>query len=164
MSLVPGGFGVFAVRMLIGVRIAAALVAFLLFLPARAADATDAIVAVEAFHAALKSGDAEAALALLDPDVIVYEEGEVERSRREYASAHLRADMEFAAAVTHTVAGRASGRVGDLAWVTTRGRITGQFRGRDIDRLTTETMILMRASNGWRIVHIHWSSKAAPAG
>jgi ketosteroid isomerase-like protein len=168
MSLISGGFGDFAISGRVGmlscIRVAAvAAVVFCLALPARAADATDAIWAVDAFHAALKRGDAEAALALLDPDVMVYEEGEVERSLREYASAHLKADMEFSAAVAQTVDGRASGRVGDLAWVTTRGRVRGTFRGRAIDSLTTETMVLMRASKGWRIVHIHWSSKAAPA-
>jgi ketosteroid isomerase-like protein len=149
--------------MLSRVAIAAALV-LALASPGRAADATDAIIVVNAFHAALERGDAQAALALLDPDVLVYEEGDVERSLREYASAHLRADMDFASVTDQTVIARRSNRVGDLAWVSTRSRVTGRFRDRDIDRQTTETMLLMRDTKGWRIMHIHWSSKAAPAG
>ena len=31
-----------------------------------------------------------------------------------------------------------------------------------LDRVTTETMILRRDRSGWKIVHIHWSSGAAP--
>jgi ketosteroid isomerase-like protein len=149
--------------MLSRVAIAAALFLVPAF-PVAAADATDAIAAVNAFHAAIERGDAQAVIDLLDPDVLVYEEGEVERSLREYASAHLRADMDFASVTDQTVVARRSDRVGDLAWVTTRGRVKGQFRGRDIDRETTETMVLMRGPKGWRIIHIHWSSKATPAG
>ena len=40
------------------------------------------------------------------------------------------------------------------------GRTTGQFNGRAVDRLTTETMVLKRLADGWRIHHIHWSSRA----
>jgi ketosteroid isomerase-like protein len=144
---------------------AAIVVAVSIWLPGQshAADATEAIAVVEAFHDALKNGYAEVALDQLRSDAIVYEEGNVERTRAEYATAHLRADMEFSAAVPRTMLGRKSGRVGDLAWVITRGRVTGRFQDRDVDRLTTETMILMRNNAGaWRIVHIHWSSKAAP--
>jgi hypothetical protein len=38
------------------------------------------------------------------------------------------------------------------------------FNGRPVDRLTVETMLLRRHADGWRIQHIHWSSRAAPAG
>ena len=38
-------------------------------------------------------------------------------------------------------------------------RPTGSFKGKSIDLLTTETMILRRMAGDWRIVHIHWSSQ-----
>lgn len=124
------------------------------------AEAAGAATAVDAFHAALKAGDTAAALALMSPDVMIFEEGGAERSRDEYASHHLGSDAAFAAASEATVARRSGWADGDIAWITTEGRTTGQFNGRAVDRLTTETMVLKRHTDGWRIHHIHWSSRA----
>ncbi|UUZ46830.1 hypothetical protein LP420_23980 [Massilia sp. B-10] len=44
---------------------------------------------VTAFHAAIHAGDKERALALMSPDIMIYESGYVGRSRDEYASHHL---------------------------------------------------------------------------
>lgn len=126
-----------------------------------AAEATDAATVVDAFHAALKAGDTAAALALLAPDVMIFEEGGAERSRDEYASHHLGSDAAFAAASEATVARRSGWADGDIAWITSEGRTTGQFNDRGVDRLTTETMVLKRHADGWRIHHIHWSSRAS---
>lgn len=125
-----------------------------------AAEATDAATAVDAFHAALKAGDTAAALALMAPDVMIFEEGGAERSRDEYASHHLGSDAAFAAASEATLARRSGWADGDVAWITSEGRTTGQFNGRAVDRLTAETMVLKRHAEGWRIHHIHWSSRA----
>ena len=125
-----------------------------------AEDATGPVVAVvDAFHAALGSGDAGAVLALLAEDLMVLEEGGAERSREEYAGHHLLADMAFAAATHAAVARRSAWIAGDMAWVLSEGRTSGQFNGRAVDRLTAETMILQRQADGWRIRHIHWSSR-----
>jgi ketosteroid isomerase-like protein len=125
-----------------------------------AAEATDAAMAVDAFHAALKAGDTAGALTWLAPDVMIFEEGGAERSRDEYASHHLGSDAAFAAASEATVSRRSGWADGDVAWITSEGRTTGQFNGRAVDRLTTETMVLKRHADGWRIHHIHWSSRA----
>ncbi len=122
--------------------------------------AAPAVAAVDAFHAALGSGDAAAVLALLAEDVVVLEEGGAERSRDEYAGHHLPADMTFAAATTAEITRRAAWVQGDVAWVLTEGRTTGAFNDRPVDRLTAETMVLHRDGDAWRIRHIHWSSRA----
>ncbi|MBN8527983.1 MAG: nuclear transport factor 2 family protein [Caulobacterales bacterium] len=124
-----------------------------------AAEAAAAAMSVDAFHAALKGGDTAAALALLAPDVMIFEEGGAERSRDEYASHHLVSDAAFSAASETTVTRRSGWADGDIAWITSEGRTTGQFNGRAVDRLTTETMVLKRDADGWRIRHIHWSSR-----
>lgn len=124
------------------------------------AEAADAAATVDAFHAALKAGDTAAALTFLAPEVMVFEQGGAERSRDEYASHHLGSDAAFAAASEATVARRSGWADGDIAWITSEGRTTGQFNGRAVDRLTTETMVLKRRPDGWRIHHIHWSSRA----
>lgn len=128
--------------------------------PAPDEAARPAIAVVDAFHAALRSGDAEAVLALLTEDVVVLEEGGAERSRAEYAGHHMPADMAFAAATTAEVTRRMARVEGDVAWVLTEGRTTGTFNGRAVDRRTAETMILHRQAAGWRIRHIHWSSRS----
>ena len=125
-----------------------------------AAEAAGAAAAVDAFHAALKAGDTAAALTFLAPEVMIFEEGYAERSRDEYASHHLGSDAAFAAASESMVERRSGWADGDIAWITSEGRTTGQFNNRPVDRLTTETMVLKRHADGWRIHHIHWSSRA----
>jgi ketosteroid isomerase-like protein len=130
--------------------------------PARIADEATlpAVAVVDAFHAALGSGNAGAVLLLLTEDVMILEEGGAERSREEYAGHHLPADMAYAAATGSEVTRRTAWVEGDIAWVLSEGRTSGQFNGRAVNRLTAETMILQRHADGWRIRHIHWSSRA----
>ncbi|HYC68007.1 nuclear transport factor 2 family protein [Brevundimonas sp.] len=132
--------------------------------PARVAPAAgEAAAAVDAFHAALRAGDRDAALALLAEDALIFEAGGAERSKAEYASHHLEADAAFAAATEDAVTRRSGDVSGDVAWITSEGRTTGAFNGRPVDQITTETMLLRRHADGWRIQHIHWSSRAARA-
>ena len=125
------------------------------------ADAASAASVVDAFHAALASGNTDGALALLSSDVLIFETGGAERSRDEYAGHHLGSDAAFSAAVPSTVTRRAGHVMGDVAWISSEGRVTGEYNGRAIDRLTVETMVLVRHSETWMIHHIHWSSRAA---
>jgi ketosteroid isomerase-like protein len=115
---------------------------------------------VDAFHAALRRGDTSAAADLLTDDALIFEAGGAERNKAEYAAEHLPADAEFSRAVSSVVTRRAGRSEGPVAWIATEGRTTGTYKGKALDLLTTETMILRRASDGaWRIIHIHWSSQ-----
>ena len=118
---------------------------------------------VDSFHAALGRGDTKSALRFLDEKVVIFESGGVERSKVEYASHHLAADAAFTQAVPSNVIRRTAEAVGNVAWIATEGRTTGTFKGKAVDQLTTETMVLRRIRGGWKIAHIHWSStKAGP--
>lgn len=128
--------------------------------PARALDALDPVGTVNAFHGALQSGDEALAKSLLAPDVLIFESGDEERSRQEYAAHHLKADMQFMATVTVQVLSQQSGESGDLAWVSTRARFTGKNPARPLDLLSTETAVLRREGGAWRIRHVHWSSRS----
>ena len=68
------------------------------------ADAGPADV-VEQFHQSLERGKAEAALAVLADDVMIYEQGWVEKSKAEYAEHHLASDIEFSKAVKTSTTG-----------------------------------------------------------
>ena len=114
------------------------------------------------FHEALSSGAAHKVEALLDPQVLVLESGGAERSRAEYAAHHLGADMEFLRTMTSKLQRQSGDTVGNLAWVASESRLTGTANGTPVDLLSTETLVLQRASDGWKVVHVHWSSR--PAG
>lgn len=124
-----------------------------------ASAARPATVIVDRFHAALRSGDTDAALALLTDDALVFESGRIEAGKTVYASHHLAADAEFSKAVSSSRLRRWAQASGSTAWVATESRSTGTFRGRPIDSRTTETMVLRKLGGRWRIAHIHWSSR-----
>ncbi len=116
---------------------------------------------VNEFHEALATQEKEEVLALLSPDVLIFESGGAELSREEYAGHHLGADMEFSAATTRQVTDQQAGQEGEVAWVLTRTATTGTFRDREIDARGVETMLLRHTPDGWKIYHVHWSSRAA---
>jgi ketosteroid isomerase-like protein len=127
------------------------------------AGAREAAAAVDAFHAALRRGDAQAALALVADDALVFEDGRVERTKAEYALHHAGADAAFSKATSTKRLSRTGHATGEVALIATESRTKGRFRGQDVDRIMVETMVLRRDSDGrWKIVHIHWSS-AQPA-
>ena len=119
--------------------------------------------AVQAFHEAMKQADREAVLALMTPEATVYEMGYVDADRNAYSGEHLKADMALAIKVQREVLSSRSGRHGSQAWVLNEYRVTGRYRGKDIDSLGAETMLLEKRAEGWLIHHIHWSQHAKPA-
>ncbi|MDP3495767.1 MAG: nuclear transport factor 2 family protein [Hyphomonadaceae bacterium] len=121
----------------------------------------EAAKAVDAFHAALSTGDGGGAAAMLVDDALIFESGRAERSRAEYASHHAGADAAYAAAVPSKLTQRTGYVEGGTAWIVSESRATGKYQDKPVDRVTTETMILRKTAEGWRIAHIHWSSRAA---
>ena len=119
---------------------------------------------VDAFHAALKAGDLLEASNLMSADVLIFEAGGAQRSKADYAAEHLPADAAFEKGATSRILHRSGAAFGEVAWIATEGRLEGHSGGKTVERLTTETMVLRQTSEGWRIVHAHWSSRAAPPG
>ena len=117
------------------------------------------IATVEAFHDALKKGDRGAVMALLAPDAQILEGGHAE-SRSEYERGHLASDIEFAQAVPSTRANVVPRQEGAAAWVTSSSRVSGSFKGRDVNSAGAELIVLSKTPDGWRIRAIHWSSHA----
>lgn len=127
---------------------------------AQADSAREAAAIVDAFHAALRAGNRAAAIALLADDVLIFEGGGAERTKAEYESHHMGADMEFSQAVPAVMTRRTLSSADDMAWVASEGRITGTYRGKALALATSESMVLRREDRKWKIVHIHWSSAA----
>jgi len=123
--------------------------------------AQEAVVVVEAFSAAIKAVRIAEASALLDPNVLVLESGGSERSREEYLSHHAQADAEYMKDARQELRYRQARAVGDVAWVSSESVISHDKDDKPASSLSTETMVLRKTAQGWKIVHIHWSSRPA---
>lgn len=116
---------------------------------------------VDAFHAGLGKGDTAAVMQLLAPDVLLLEAGGIE-TRAQYEKDHLPADIEFEKGVTTTFKPYRVTVMGDAAWVVNTSDYKGTFRGRTVDSVGVELMVLARDASGWRVRAIHWSSRVRP--
>lgn len=114
---------------------------------------------VAAFHAALASGDKDKAIAMMAPDISIYESGYVERSRDEYAGHHLPEDIKFAKLATRKVLQHTQRKDGNLAIVWEETETLAKLKGKDVRLLGTETTLLQKTGDNWSIVHVHWSSR-----
>ena len=127
-------------------------------LSAQQADEAAVRQVASAFGKALAGGDSSAVIALLHPDVAIFEGGRWE-NLEQYRSGHLRADMAYLKAVKQETVRDVVTVSGDLALVLRESGTTGTYRDRAVDSIGIETMVLQRTSSGWKISHIHWSSR-----
>jgi mono/diheme cytochrome c family protein len=127
--------------------------------PPMSGDAAEAAAVVDQFQKRVAQGRTKEAEALLDPGLLVFEGGDAERSRAEYASHHLESDAEFLRSATVAQLMRRGQVDGDTAWIATESELRAAGP-KPTNLLTTETMVLKRTPQGWLITHIHWSSKA----
>jgi ketosteroid isomerase-like protein len=116
--------------------------------------------AVDAFHAALASGDGAGAMRLLAPDAVILEEGDRE-SRAHYEEHHLPADIAFAKAVPSVRRDEQVTVSGDVAWVSANSESRGRLRDRPVHLVGAELIVLTKSSGAWTIRAIHWSSHEA---
>lgn len=121
-------------------------------------DSASVVDVVTRYHRALETADSAAALRLLT-DAIILESGGIE-TLAEYRSHHLPADIAFAAGVPSKRTVTRVSVIGDAAWVASTSVSQGEFRGRAVNSVGAELMVLRRTSDGWRIAAIHWSSRA----
>ena len=122
-------------------------------------DAKAAVATVERFFASLSSGNLEQAARLLDPDVVILESGGAEHSAAEYLAHHAKADAEYLKGARQTLKRRTARVAGNLAWVATESELETRKDGKPVAAASTETMVLRATDGGWKIVHIHWSSR-----
>lgn len=124
-----------------------------------AEEAQAAVAAVDRFLAALSAGDLDQAGVELDPAVIILEGGGAEHSAAEYLGAHAKGDAEFLKAAQQKLERRTARASGELAWVASESELHVQQDGEPVTIASTETMVLRSTDAGWKIVHIHWSSR-----
>ena len=118
-----------------------------------------AVAVAERFNSALSSGDLATVEALLAADVLILESGGAERSREEYMGHHAVSDAAFLNGAHRQLLRQRARTAGEFAWVGTESELHAQKDGKPLTVLSTETMVLKQTADGWRIVHIHWSSR-----
>jgi ketosteroid isomerase-like protein len=121
-------------------------------------DAAAVAATVESFHAALSSGNTEAATKLLAPDAVVLESGDKE-TRKQYVGHHLLEDIKFAKAVPSTRGQPEVMISGDVAWTSSTSVTQGTYQSKALHLVGAELMVLTRTPSGWQIRAIHWSSR-----
>jgi len=67
--------------------------------------------------------------------------------------------MKFLSGITKETISEKVFTQDDLAIITSLSRLTGTYRDKAIDSKSTETPVLERKDNTWKIAHIHWSSR-----
>ena len=125
------------------------------------APASGPVGAAEALHDAMSAGDTARVQSLLDPEVMIMEGGNVERSLNEYAAHHLPADLKFMKGLTYKLERQTGDSSGDFAWIANEAALSGIRGGKPVTLVSTETLVLKNVGGSWKVVHIHWSSKAA---
>lgn len=130
--------------------------------PAAGGGLDDPVATVNQFRGALQDGNVAQALALLAPEVLVYEAGAEQVSRADYLTHHLKADIAHLATVYVDTLSQAGHVDESSAWVTTRSRWVAREADPRPSATVTETIVLSRSPQGWRIVHVHWSSSVSP--
>ena len=121
--------------------------------------ATAAVAVTERFNIALSSGDLATVEALLAADALILESGGAERSREEYMGHHAGSDAAFLKDAHRQLLRQRARVAGEFAWVGTESELHAQNDGEPLTLHSTETMVLKQTADGWRIVHIHWSSR-----
>lgn len=128
------------------------------------ASAEAASAAVDAFFAALSAGDLDRAGAQLDESAVVLEGGAAEHSAAEYLGGHAKGDAEFLRGSRQVLRRRTARASGDLAWVASESDLRVEKDGKPMLLASAETMVLRSGPSGWKIVHIHWSSRVVKPG
>jgi len=129
-----------------------------------AVNAKDAVLTVDRFSKALSAGKLDKAGAELDAKVLILESGGAETSAAEYLGGHALGDAVFLQGVHVQLVRRTAQANSDMAWVGSESEIHTQKDGKMVTILSTETMVLKRTDNTWKITHIHWSSRVKKPG
>lgn len=107
---------------------------------------------------AIINNDSEQAGAILHDDVTILEGGGME-TKGQYLSHHFHSDGKFLAAINREEVSQDIKIEGNIAWVTSKTKMTGTYSGRDIDMNSLELAVLKKENNAWKVVALHWSSR-----
>lgn len=123
--------------------------------------ASAAETTVNTFMTDLANGQLDAARELMTPDAVVMANGVVLGDRDAYFNGAAKGDVAALRNTQRELLHRAIQAGNEMAWVVSEKRVrhAGTDQGpREI--VVTETMALAKTASGWKIAHIHWSTRA----
>ena len=107
---------------------------------------------------AIIENDSERAGEILHDDVTILEGGGME-TKSEYLSHHFHSDGKFLSAMNREEVSQEISVEGNMAWVTSKTKMTGTYSGRDIDLSSLELAVLKKENGMWRVIALLWSSR-----
>ena len=121
--------------------------------------ARDAARTVDAFMAALVSGQLEQARAQMTPNAVVIANGHVLGERDQYIDGAAKGDSAALRGVQRELARRDARAGTDVAWVVSEKRLRPSTAPQGPSEIVVETMLLAKTPAGWKITHVHWSGR-----
>ncbi|MCF7220407.1 YybH family protein [Marilutibacter chinensis] len=122
------------------------------------------VTIADAFSDALKAGDLERVGDFLAEDVLILESGGSERTREEYLHGHAGHDAAFLKDAQVRLLHRTVRTSEHMVWIGSEREVHATRDGKPMTLLSTETLVFGDTPRGWKIVHIHWSSRPLKAG
>jgi len=132
--------------------------------PSHTASTTPANAAVQVvndFMAALATGHLEVARQLMAPDATVVANGQVLGNRDSYIDGAAKGDAAALRTVERVLVHRDAQIGADTGWVLSEKRVRAAGKPDGPSEAVIETMLLARTAAGWKITHIHWSTRKA---
>ncbi|MDR7133922.1 ketosteroid isomerase-like protein [Lysobacter niastensis] len=126
----------------------------------RSPAANEAVQVVDTFLTALAGGRLEAARQLMTPDAMVLANGHVLGDRDTYINGAAKGDAVALGTVEHKLLRRDVKAGANLGWVVSESSLRYPNNASAVE-VMTETMLLTRTADGWKITHIHWSGRHA---
>lgn len=124
--------------------------------------AAESVAVLNAYMGALANGQFDVARKFMAPNAVVLRDGRVLGSRDMYFAGEARADAAALHGAQRDLL-RRDAKAGDgLALVLSEKRLRTTVGGKSMDQFVTETALLVKTLDGWKIAHLHVSSRPAP--
>jgi len=125
-------------------------------------EATEAVRVVDSFSSAMTANNLASAGTFLDPGVVIVANGVAHGSRDEYLNTTGKARAVFLGKAQAQLLRRQARGGPNFVWVVSSSTYKATEASKVSTMLNTETMLLRKGPQGWKIIHIHWSSRGIP--
>ena len=124
-----------------------------------APNAVEPVRVVGDFMTALSTNNLAAARELMEPGVVVITNGVIRGSRDAYMAQQATADADYMRRAQRQLLRRDARAGPNMAWVVSEKLFKVPDGDPKAAIATSETIVLVKTPAGWKIAHIHWSSR-----
>jgi ketosteroid isomerase-like protein len=119
------------------------------------------VMVVNSYMDALAKGQLDAARNFMAPGALVIADGKVLGDRDAYFANQARSDAAQLQGAQRELLGRDAKAGPAIGWVITEKLLRTNAGGKPAGQFVTETVMLAKTAEGWKIIHIHRSSRPA---